>query len=115
MSLLLQALQKAAKNRESNTPPSEPSVPRQAADPIEAALPSMFALDATREIRNREPELALAEEDLFETDDLDEVGERFEPFETSSDLSDRAATVLRASEAGRPGWLDRIRDRPVHK
>jgi Flp pilus assembly protein TadD len=114
MSLLLQALQKAAKNRESNTPPSEPSVPRPAADPLEAALPSMFALDPTREIRNREPELALAEEDLFETDEIDEVGERFEPFEASPELSDRAATVLRASEAARSGWLDRIRDRPVH-
>ncbi|MEO8628211.1 MAG: tetratricopeptide repeat protein [Betaproteobacteria bacterium] len=114
MSLLLQALQKAAKNRESNAPPSEPSATLPAAEPVETVLPSIFALDPTREIRNREPELALAEEDLFETDELDEVGERFEPFEPSPDLSDRAATVLRASESNRTGWLDRIRDRPVH-
>ena len=114
MSLLLQALQKAAKNRESSAPLSEPNVPQPAQESVETVLPSMFALDTTREIRSREPELALAEEDLFETDELAEVGERFDPFEPTPELSDRAATVLRASEAGTSGWMDRVRDRPVH-
>ena len=61
MSLLLQALQKAAKNREATTTPSEPSRRRRqhrhhapTPEQIEAVLPSLFSLDPAGDVKPRE-------------------------------------------------------------
>ncbi len=130
MSLLLQALQKAAKNRESGSggaeepapPPASsepPSLePTAAIAPPAAILPAAFALDSSKENHSgiREPELTLAEEDLFEPDEPlpEETGQRFEPFGTSPAASPAdAAAILRASETPSASWVDWLRDRPV--
>jgi Flp pilus assembly protein TadD len=122
MSLLLQALQKAAKNRESGMAPvEEPAAPSSPSppptlEPPAAILPSAFALDATKDTRSREPELTLAEEDLFEPDEPlpDDTAQRFEPFGTSPAASPAdAAAILRASETPSASWVDWMRDRPV--
>jgi Tfp pilus assembly protein PilF len=129
MSLLLQALQKAAKNRESGSggpeetappPPSpaSPSLEPATISPPAAILPAAFALDSSKEDHSgiREPELTLAEEDFFEADEPlpDETGQRFEPFGASPAASPAdAAAILRAREAPSASWVDWLRDRPV--
>jgi tetratricopeptide (TPR) repeat protein len=119
MSLLLQALQKAAKNRESGSVPVEepaPSQPPPTLEPPAAILPPAFALDAKEGPASREPELALAEEDLFEADEPlpEESAQRFEPFAASAAAApSNAAAILRASDAPSASWVDWLRDRPV--
>jgi len=124
MSLLLQALQKAAKNRESGTVPVEDLAPSPAPsppptlEPPPAILPPAFALESKAEpaARELEPELALAEEDLFEPDEPlpEEPVQRFEPFAASATASpSAAATILRAGDAPTANWVDWLRDRPV--
>ncbi len=118
MSLLLQALQKAAKNREAGTapveepPPAAPPTP----EPPAAILSPAFAVEAKQPKLAPETELALAEEDLFEADEPlpTEPGQRFEPFGASPSPSPaNAAAILRASETPSAGWIDFLRDRPV--
>src|SRR3954452_20444620 len=123
MSLLLQALQKAAKNRESGNalldepataPP--PASPPPAAEAPAAILPPAFIVEPGARRRPQEPELALAEEDLFEADEPlpNDPGQRFEPFGASPAASSAdAAAILRANEAASASWIDWIRDRPV--
>jgi Flp pilus assembly protein TadD len=126
MSLLLQALQKAAKNRESGTVPVEDLAPSPAPspppsptlEPPAAILPPAFALEAKEKpaARELEPELALAEEDLFEQDEPlpEDSAQRFEPFATSTAASpSAAATIMRAGDAPTASWVDWLRDRPV--
>jgi len=118
MSLLLQALQKAAKNREAGAPApdavdSEPSEPERA----ETTLPTELTVETPTEDKPSEPGLALEEEDLFEPDELAQATatERFEPFAApSASTSAQAATILRASEPQTTGWVDWVRDHPVH-
>ncbi len=117
MSLLLQALQKAAKNRETGAPApdavgSEPPEPERA----ESTLPAELSVETPSEEKPSEPALALEEEDLFEADEVAPVtaAERFEPFATPSASSAQAATILRASETKTTGWVDWVRDHPVH-
>src|SRR5690348_5237254 len=118
MSLLLQALQKAAKNRESGSGahPEEPAVapepiaPPPTLDPPAAILPSAFALETKKEdLGVREPELTLAEEDLFEHDEPlpEEAVQRFEPFGAAPAASPAdAAAILRANETPNASWID---------
>ena len=119
MSLLLQALQKAAKNREAGTAPVEEPPPPAAPpmlEPPAAVLPPTFILEAKQQSSAPEPELALAEEDLFEADEPlpTEPNQRFEPFGASPSPSPaNAASILRASETPSAGWIDFLRDRPV--
>jgi Tfp pilus assembly protein PilF len=123
MSLLLQALQKAAKNRESGAaaleeptaqpPPVSPPPPLE---PPAAILPPSFIVEPIERHRPQEPELALAEEDLFEADEPlpEEPGQRFEPFGASPVASPAdAAAILRANESAKANWVDWMRDRPV--
>jgi Tfp pilus assembly protein PilF len=123
MSLLLQALQKAAKNREASVAPveestraPEPAVP-PALEPPATILPAAFAVETKEPDGPREPELTLADEaDLFEADEPlpEEPAQRFEPFGAAPGASPAdAAAILRANEAPRAGWIDFIRDRPV--
>ena len=118
MSLLLQALQKAAKNRESSAPqPEAPPMP-PAPEPVMSELPSTFALedDVKDELGPREPELSLEDEDFFEPEEVappPTPAERFEPFAGPAS-SASAASILRASETPTSGWIDWVRDRPVH-
>jgi Flp pilus assembly protein TadD len=125
MSLLLQALQKAAKNREAGA----------ATDETAAAAPQepTFELDPEAAPSAEPPpeeELTLAEEELFEPEIAAEPLPEAEPEPLRQDLrrdrptppfaglggasSAYAATVLRASEARSTSWLDWVRDRPVH-
>jgi Tfp pilus assembly protein PilF len=125
MSLLLQALQKAAKNRESSAPApaaeAAPSPPPLQPEPIELTPSPSFSLESapTQEIPS-EPELAIEEEDIFEPEELaaspllEPQAERFEPFASSAPESARAASILRATETPTTGRLDWIRDHPVH-
>ena len=117
MSLLLQALQKAAKNREGVAPtpepvevePPRPEPAEQApAEPVEAPPPPVERL--------KEPELALEEEELFEPEEIAPAAasEQFEPFAAPAPSAAHAATILRASEEQTAGWIDWVRDRPVH-
>jgi len=121
MSLLLQALQKAAKNRETGTsvadgagkePPPEPEL-------TENTLAGEFSAEVVPvEEKPSEPGLALEEEDLFEPEELvaapAAAADRFEPFATPSASSAQAATILRASDTQTTGWVDWVRDHPVH-
>lgn len=133
MSLLLQALQKAAKNRESaGTPVDEPAHAAPQAAPVSsdppaiepglmppsAILPASFAIEEEQRPRPKENELSLAEDDLFEPEESvpEEAlpGERFEPFGAAPAASPAdAAAVLRANEAAEASWLDSLRERPV--
>ena len=120
MSLLLQALQKAAKNREGSGPEQEPV----------ADLVSMQteALEPAPE-SGRGAEPALSEFTLAEEEEMFEAVEPIRAIEppppiaparnrtsslSSAPSSAQAATVLRASEARSTGALDWVRDRPVH-
>jgi Flp pilus assembly protein TadD len=121
MSLLLQALQKAARSRETST--EEPP----AATPQPVQEPSFdFELDAPAEEEITSEELTLADEDLFEPEP-EPAPEPIRPTPTRPGLGGghgaafatgasaaHAATILRASEERSAGWLDRVRDRPVH-
>jgi Tfp pilus assembly protein PilF len=110
VSLLLQALQKAAKNREGSEAETEPGA-KPAEVRFEVAPEKPDALSES---------LALAEEEIFEPDSMPDD----EPAPSSSVAlgsarasaasSAHAATILRASEARGQTWLDRVRDRPVH-
>jgi Flp pilus assembly protein TadD len=133
MSLLLQALQKAAKNREGQGPAPDEEAPAAALsiDPVADPAPepeqhfedepedleeltiadeeALFGPDATT--ATREPRLGLADEEAApppappgRTD--------FTARERSP--SAQAATILRASESKGTGMIDWIRDRPVH-
>ena len=127
MSLLLQALQKAAKNREAGAAPlEEPAPPPAASPPLTSPPPSFeppaailspaFIVEPIDRRGPPEPELALAEEDLFEADEPlpDDPGQRFEPFGASPAASPAdAAAILRANEAASASWVDWLRDRPV--
>src|SRR5689334_3782282 len=122
MSLLLQALQKAAKNREAGATPvelpasaSEPPA-AESLEPPPAILPAAFAVEAQPEGRPAEPELTLAEEDLFEPEEVPgEAAERFEPFGPAPAAASPAdaAAILRAGETPTASWIDFVRDRPV--
>jgi Tfp pilus assembly protein PilF len=133
MSLLLQALQKAAKNRESAGSPvdepahstpepapvsSEPPAIEPGLMPPSAILPASFAIEEQQRPRSKENELSLAEDDLFEPEESvpEEAlpGERFEPFGATPAASPAdAAAVLRANEAAEASWVDTLRERPV--
>ena len=124
MSLLLQALQKAARSRET----SIDDVPAATAEPVQE--PSFdFDTDeaAAAEEEPGGEELALADdEDLFEPQ-AEPASDPIAPAPTRPGLgagrsqgfaasasTAHAATILRASEEHGVGWIDRIRDRPVH-
>jgi len=118
MSLLLQALQKAAQNRDSAPGPAEPAPSSAAAQPRQAA-PQQVA-DLSYEPEREEPdapqtELALADADVFGPEDTEARAEPFEPFDTPSAAatSAQAAMFLRASETRSAGWVDWVRDHPV--
>jgi cytochrome c-type biogenesis protein CcmH/NrfG len=122
MSLLLQALQKAAKNRESTAPaaPAEaPSRPLQPG-PVEIVMPSSFSVEPAVEEPPKERELSLEEEDLFEPEQLsispatEHAAERFEPFAAPGASSAQASSILRATGTPTAGWVDWVRDHPVH-
>jgi tetratricopeptide (TPR) repeat protein len=114
MSLLLQALQKAAKGRDGGgAEPEAPSRPGEIELEVEPQRVEPPKLEAAGGA------LALAEEAIFEPDPMPE------PEPDAAAPSDRydsdrnaqraqAATILRASETKRQTWFDRIRDRPVH-
>ncbi len=120
MSLLLQALQKAARSRDTSAeegpaaapgPVQEPSFDFDPDDPVEEEPASA--------------ELTLADDaDLFDTEPVPApilpaptrpaVGSgRSVAFDTGASAA-HAATILRASEERSTGWLDWVRDRPVH-
>ena len=122
MSLLLQALQKAARSRE--TSPEEPL----AASPQPVQEPSFdFDPDAPAEEETESEELTLADDaDLFEPE-AEPVPEPIRPSAIRPGIGGghpaaiatgvsaaHAATILRASEERSAGWLDWVRDRPVH-
>jgi Tfp pilus assembly protein PilF len=119
MSLLLQALQKAAKNREASAATMDEQLPvrppEPEPEPLASILPTAFTLQ-TEGMRSREPELTLAEEDLFEPEEpLPEPDEEVEAFVSpAAPSSAEAAAILRASETPTAGWIDRVRERPVH-
>jgi Tfp pilus assembly protein PilF len=121
MSLLLQALQKAAKNRETGAPEPESSGPTPPPEPAPAELPAAFSLEQSQPnpASVGEPGLALAEEDLFEPEELPPAAapeEPFEPFQTSAaaPTSAQAAMFVRAGETQTTSWVDWARDHPVH-
>jgi Tfp pilus assembly protein PilF len=117
MSLLLQALQKAAKNRETVAPTSEPvETEPSRPEPAESALAADLSVEAAPVQKPSEPELALEDEELFGPDEIAPATatERFEPFAAPSPSSVQAATILRASETQTAGWVDWVRDHPVH-
>ena len=118
MSLLLQALQKAAKNREGGAPAPEPTGAEQPPEPeqSESAAPAELSVETPLEEKQGEHGLALEEEDLFEPEELAAAPatERFEPFATPSASSAQAATILRASDVKTTSWVDWVRDHPVH-
>jgi Flp pilus assembly protein TadD len=116
MSLLLQALQKAARNREAAS-----TEPDGDAKPPELE----FGLDSAQAEQRAEPHteaLALADEEIFEPDiepSLPEIDTEPALRGSHGNLgidasSAHAATILRASEPRGQSWLDRVRDRPVH-
>jgi Flp pilus assembly protein TadD len=123
VSLLLQALQKAARSRE--TGPEEPV----AASPQPVQEPSFeFDPEAPAEEDTGGEELTLADDaDLFEPEPepLQESiraaaarpgigGGRAAAFAPGGASSVHAATILRASEERSAGWIDWVRERPVH-
>jgi len=121
MSLLLQALQKAAKNREGSGPEQEP-----VADLVSVQTDAFEPPPET----GRGPEPALTEFTLAEEEEMFEPEEPIRAIEPpppiapvargrASSLSPapsfaQAATILRASETRSAGALDWVRDRPVH-
>src|SRR5262245_6717871 len=118
MSLLQQALQKAAKNREGAAPtPESVDVEPARPEPVEQVAPAESVEPMPPPVQKlKEPELAL-EEELFEPEE--EVApapasEPFEPFAAPAPSAAQAATILRASEEQTAGWIDWVRDRPVH-
>ena len=122
MSLLLQALQKAARSREGGPEETPPAAPETAQEPS-----FDFDEDPAPEEETSSAELALAEDaDLFETD-APALTEPTLPPRTRPGIGSArtlttdttsgaayAATILRASEERKAGWLDWMRDRPVH-
>jgi tetratricopeptide (TPR) repeat protein len=117
MSLLLQALQKAAKNREGAAPTPEPvEVEPARPEPVEQAPAEPAEVTPPPIERLKEPALALEEEELFEQEELAPApaSEQFEPFPAPAPSAAQAATILRASEEQTAGWIDWVRDRPVH-
>jgi Tfp pilus assembly protein PilF len=117
MSLLLQALQKAAKNRETVAPAPEPvETEPSRPEPVESAPATEVNVEPPPLQKPNEPELALEDEELFGPDETIPAAatERFEPFATPSPSSIQAATILRASETPTAGWIDWVRDHPVH-
>lgn len=126
MSLLLQALQKAAKSRESGIPASDAitSHPEQV-ESTGLNLPSPFSLSPKPKTEStpREPELALEDDDLYEPVEeaapaaagTARAGDRFDPYSTAATASStQAANVLRASKAPTATWFDGVREKPVH-
>lgn len=131
MSLLLQALQKAAKNRE-GAGAEEPGKDAAAAEPDPPPVEPVLGAERLEQSPGGDfDELSLSdEEDLFGPDTPDPAPR--EP--TLGGSEDRAtaggaarasrgrdalapvhaATILRANESKAPGLIDRIRDRPVH-
>jgi Tfp pilus assembly protein PilF len=75
-----------------------------------------LSVETAAEEKPGEHGLALEEEDLFEAEELAAapVSERFEPFATPSASSAQAATIMRASDTQTTGWVDWVRDHPVH-
>lgn len=126
MSLLLQALQKAAKNREgaASTPepvevePARPEATERSvpAQPVERLVPPEVVEPTPPVDKLKEPELALEEEELFEPEEIAPApaSEQFEPFAAPAPSAAQAATILRAGEEQTVGWIDWVRDRPVH-
>jgi Flp pilus assembly protein TadD len=140
MSLLLQALQKAARNREGQAPaadappPAPEAAARPGADPLSMEPAPAFATRADPPLE----ELTLAEEDeLFGPGDdalsqpgrpggrepslgMQDAPAQLKPAPEprsaarKPDPSAQAATILRASEAREGGLVDWVRDRPVH-
>jgi len=129
MSLLLQALQKAAKSRDGGTLGDAPTI-----DTGEESLG--FEIDAGKQEPAADA-LRLADDDLLDTRRQPEVEVEVEPeFDNTAAVSSgplvarspsarferlgaaassaQAATVLRASDARAAGWVDWVRDRPVH-
>ena len=111
MSLLLEALQKAAKSRE-QMPEREPPVPETARSAVETTGPIEPLAPPAEELTleptpQSEP---LLEEKVFE----DELGDDVIPKPTP----DQAATVVRAAQSREPGALTRVlesvRDRPLY-
>jgi Flp pilus assembly protein TadD len=137
MSLLLQALQKAAKNREGHAPAPEDernaadsalaleSVPdpqpaarfddKPAQDLEELTIADeeeLFGPDAT--MAGREPRLGLPGADDAVPPAPAAVRAASRAGARDTDPSAQAATILRASESKGTGVIDWIRDRPVH-
>jgi Flp pilus assembly protein TadD len=129
MSLLLQALQKAAKNREGGGPEQEPEHDAVSHDPGSddggprepelgelPADPDALSLADEEELFEPEPEGAPA---LMPVQEPAIAPARpperpvLRPANVTSG-SAHAATILRASEARSTGALDWVRDRPVH-
>jgi Tfp pilus assembly protein PilF len=115
MSLLLQALQKAAKNRESTAPAAEAPAAPSPPERTETGFPTALSLETESEDRDSEPELAL-EEDLFEPEEAppSSTAERFEPYATPAASSVQAASIVRAGHTRTAGWTDWVSDHPVH-
>ena len=122
MSLLLQALQKAARSREGGPEETPPAAPETAQEPS-----FDFDEDVASEAEPSSAELALADDaDLFESDAPAIVEPPLPPPTRPGIGSTRAltpdtasgaayaATILRASEERKAGWVDWMRDRPVH-
>jgi Flp pilus assembly protein TadD len=122
MSLLLQALQKAARSRETSTdegpaatpgPVQEPSFDFDSDDPVEeepAGAELTLADDA--DLFDSEPEPVPAP--ILPASTRPAIGSgRSAAFDTGASAA-HAATILRASEERSTGWLDWVRDRPVH-
>ncbi|HXX09989.1 MAG TPA: tetratricopeptide repeat protein [Burkholderiales bacterium] len=117
MSLLLQALQKAAKNREGAAPTPEPvEIEPARPEPVEQAPVEPIEPTPSQVEKLKEPELTLEEEELFEPEEIapTPAAEQFEPFAAPAPSAAQAATILRANEAQTAGWIDWVRDRPVH-
>ncbi len=123
MSLLLQALQKAARSRETSADDGAAGPPGPVQEPS-------FDFDPHGPPVDDEPgsaELALADDaDLFEPEVVPEPepvlpaptrpgsgSSRSTALNFGASAAD-AATILRASEERSAGWLDWVRDRPVH-
>ena len=139
MSLLLQALQKAARNREGQGPAGDEHDPlAPSAAGAQADAPELSLAEPPRSEAPPEPELEeltiADEEDLFGPDvpaeqsreDLSVVAveEDIAPARSTTPASAgarddspgraQAATILRASESRQSGVIDWVRDRPVH-
>ena len=120
MSLLLQALQKAAQNRDAAPGALEPAPSGPTSLP-KPAPPEPLA-DLSFDQEKHEPsaeqtEMALADADVFGPDETPAPApaEPFEPFATpaAAATSAQAAIFLRASETPSTGWVDWVRDHPV--